>query len=57
MGDMNERTGSKTGGTVVGNFGEVVVKDNGERLTELCTQKSLKIWNGFFKHKIIHKYT
>ena len=40
---MDGRTGRKTGGTVVGNFGEDMVKDNGERLTELCTQTSLKI--------------
>ena len=57
MGDMNGRTGRKTGDTVVGNFGEDKVNDNGERLIELCTQTSLKIWNGFFNHKDIHKYT
>ena len=48
MGDMNGRTGRKTGDTVVRNFGEDRVNDNGERLIELCTQTSLKIWNGFF---------
>jgi exonuclease III len=37
MGDMNGRTGRKTGDTVVGNFGEDMVNDNGERLIELCT--------------------
>ena len=57
IGDMNVRTGRKTGGTVVGNFGEDMVNDNGEKLIELCTQTSLKIWNGFFDHKNIHKYT
>jgi len=57
MGDMNGRTGRKTGDTVVGNFGEDRVNDNSERLIELCTQTSLKIWNGFFNHKSIHKYT
>jgi hypothetical protein len=57
MGDMNGRTGSKTRDTVVGNFGEDMVSDNGERLIELCTQISLKIWNGFYNHKNIHKYT
>ena len=45
---MNGRTGRKTGDTVVGNFGEGVVNDNGERLIELCTQTSLNIRNGFF---------
>ena len=57
MGDMKGRTGRKTGDTVVGNFGEDIFNDNGERLIELCTQISLKIWNGFFNHKNIHKYT
>ena len=42
----------KTGDTVVGNFGEDMVNDNGERLIELCTQTSLKIWNGFLTIKI-----
>ena len=57
MGDMNGRIGRKTGDTIVGNFGEDTINDNGERLIELCTQTSLKIWNGFFNHKNIHKYT
>jgi hypothetical protein len=49
MGDMNGRTGGEeTGDTVLGNFGEDVVKDKSERLTELCKQTSLKIWNGVF---------
>jgi len=34
---MNGRTGRKTGGIVVGNFGEDRVNDNGETLIELCT--------------------
>jgi len=52
MGDMNGRKGKKNGDTVVGNFGEDMVNDNGERLIELCTQTSLKIWNGFLIIKI-----
>ena len=48
MGYMNGRIGRKNGDTVVGNVGEDMVNDNGERLIELCTQTSLKIWNGFF---------
>ena len=43
VGDMYGRTGRKTGDTVVGNFGEDRVNDNGERLIELCAQTSLKI--------------
>jgi PII-like signaling protein len=57
MGDMNKRSGRKREDIVVGNFGEDMVNDNGERLIELCTQTLLKIWNGFFNHKNIHKYT
>jgi len=57
MGDMNGRTGRKTENTVVGNFGEDMFKDNDERLIELCRKTSLKIWNGFFNHKNIHKHT
>jgi hypothetical protein len=53
MGDINGRT---TADTVVGNFGEDMVNGNGERLIELCTQTVLKIWNGFFNHKNVHKY-
>jgi hypothetical protein len=49
MGDINGRTGRKAGDRVVGNFGEDRVKVNRERLIELCTRSSLKIWNGFFK--------
>jgi hypothetical protein len=44
---MNGRIGRKTGDTLIGNFGEDKVKDNGEILIELCTEKSLKILNGF----------
>jgi len=57
MGDMNGRKGRKTGDRVVGNFGKDMVKNNGERLIELCTKTSLKIWNGIFNHKNIFKYT
>jgi len=32
MGDMNGKTGRKSGDTVVGNFGEDRVNDDGERL-------------------------
>ncbi|KAF2903349.1 hypothetical protein ILUMI_02838 [Ignelater luminosus] len=45
-GDMNARVGSKTDDQVMGQFGELLIK--------YCTQHSLKILNGFFKHKLIH---
>ena len=54
---MTGRTGRKTGDTTAENFGEDTVNDNGERLIELCTKTSLKIWNGFYNHKNIYKYT
>jgi NADPH-dependent 7-cyano-7-deazaguanine reductase QueF len=57
MGGMNGKTGRRTGDRVVGNFGEDKVKDNGEKLIDLCTQTSLKIWNGIFNHKNINIYT
>ena len=57
MGDMTGGTGRKTRETIFGNFGEDKINDNSERLLELCTQTSLKIWNGFFNHKNTHKYT
>jgi endonuclease/exonuclease/phosphatase family metal-dependent hydrolase len=57
MGDMNGRTGRKTGESAIENFGEDRVNDNGERFIEVCTQTSLKIWNGVFNHKNIHKHT
>ena len=57
IGDLNGRTGRATGSEIVGRFGETVTNDNGERLIETCAEYNLKIWNGFFKHKDIHKYT
>jgi len=44
MEDINGRTGRTTGDTVVGDFGEDMVKDLGEI--------SLKIWNGFLITKM-----
>ena len=44
---MNGRTGRKIGVTVVRNFGEEMFNDNDERLIELGTQTSLKIWYVF----------
>lgn len=57
LGDLNARTGNTTNSKIVGKYGEEVVNDNGERLINLCEANSLKITNGFFKHKNIHKYT
>lgn len=57
MGDLNARTGREAGNPVVGQYGEDTVNNNGERLIELCQQHQLRIWNGFFQHRDIHKYT
>ena len=43
-GDFNSRRGKKINNQVVGSFGEEVIN-------------SLKILNGYFKHKKIHQYT
>ena len=57
LGDLNARTGSGINDAVVGSFGEEVTNDSGERLIEMCREHRLKIMNGFYKHKNIHKYT
>lgn len=57
LGDMNSRTGSKTRDDVIGQYGEQTVNDNGQRLITLCRQNDLRITNGFYPHKRIHKYT
>lgn len=57
MGDLNARTGNEQNSQVVGKFGENTRNDNGHRLINLCENYGLKILNGFFRHKDIHKYT
>ncbi|XP_044757060.1 uncharacterized protein LOC123315437 [Coccinella septempunctata] len=57
MGDLNARTGSKDNDTIVGKYGEQITNTNGQRLVDLCHGLSLKIMNGFFPHKNIHKFT
>jgi len=41
----------------VGPYGEEVINDNGDKLIDICEQHSLKISNGYFKHKRLHQYT
>ena len=41
----------------MGSFGEGLINDNGDKLIDICEQNSLKILNGYFKHKRIHQYT
>lgn len=57
LGDLNGRTGTKQQDVVIGKHGERTVNDNGERLRNLCQSLKLKIMNGFFPHRDIHKFT
>ena len=57
LGDLNGRTGSRVNSKIVGPFGEVTVNDNGSRIIDVCEQRELKVLNGFYQHKDIHKYT
>ncbi|KAF2888213.1 hypothetical protein ILUMI_17960 [Ignelater luminosus] len=56
MGDLNARTGTAENSNIVGKHAEEAVNDKGLRLIELCETYSLKILNGFYRHKNIHKY-
>jgi hypothetical protein len=42
---------------VVGPFGSEVINGNGDKLIDVCEQNSLKILNGYFKHKKLHQHT
>lgn len=56
-GDLNGRVGRKENDSVIGRFGEEITNDNGERVIEICELNDLKVTNGFFRHKDIHRYT
>ena len=56
-GDFSSRIGKQINNQVVGPFGEEIINDNGDKLIDVCEQNSLKILNGYFKHKKIHQYT
>jgi len=57
LGDLNARVGKREEDSTVGRWGEDTLNNSGERLLDLCKSVSLRIMNGFFKHKEIHKYT
>ena len=57
IGDFNARTGRRNSSNIIGRFGEEDSNDNGARLIDLCEQNSLKVKNGFFQYKEIHKFT
>ena len=39
----------------MGPFGEEVISDNGDKLTDICEQNFLKILNAYFQHKRTHQ--
>lgn len=57
IGDMNARTGKRIKHQIVGSHGEETHNNNGQRLIDICEQHELRIMNGYFNHKDIHKYT
>lgn len=56
-GDLNGRVGRRDNDSTVGCFGEDTLNDNGERIIAICELNNLRITNGFYKHRNIHKYT
>jgi exonuclease III len=56
MGDMNSRVGKMKNGNVVDGHGEEDTNNNGEILIQIYKRFSLKIMNGYYSHKDIHKY-
>ena len=57
VGDFNGRVGRDENNSVVGRYGEEPLNNNGTRLRDLCKDMSLRIMNGFFQHKNVHKFT
>jgi len=57
LGDINARVGSRRDSKIIGRFGDETLNNNGRRLIEVCQQHELKILNGFYQHKNIHRYT
>jgi len=56
LGDLNGRTG-KDKSEVIGPYGEEIQNDNGDRIIDMCYQTNLRVMNGWFEHKDIHKFT
>lgn len=57
LGDFNSRTGKRINDNIVGRYGEDKINNNGERLIAVCDQNNMRIMNGYFQHRDIHKYT
>ena len=47
---------TKVNNEVVGPYGETRINGNGEHLIDLCESYNLRITNGYFKYKMMHKY-
>lgn len=56
LGKFNGRTGSQENDTVVGKHGELVINENGRRLTDFCNSNEYRITNGFYAHTEINKF-
>jgi endonuclease/exonuclease/phosphatase family metal-dependent hydrolase len=57
LGDFNGHAVTKVNNRVVGTYGELWINDNGGLLIDLCESRNLRITNGYFKRKMIHKLT
>jgi len=57
LGDFNGCTGTKVNNQVVGPYGETRISDNGKGLIDFSESYNLRFTNGYFKHKVIQKYT
>jgi hypothetical protein len=59
LGDLNRWVGVKREGVggVIGCFDDRRIKDNGERVINMCLEHELFVSNTWFKHKRNHMYT
>ena len=54
MGDLNTRVGSRTVEGVIGSFEIDDTNKSGEKVMDMCIERSLSIGNTYFKKKRIH---
>jgi len=55
-GDINARVGNNEVTNIVRTSGEATLNNNSKKSLDFCTY-NLKIFNTFFKHKGIHKFS
>lgn len=55
--DFKGRTERRENDSTVRRFGQYNVNENGERLIDICEISDLRLTNGLYRHKNIHKYT